>query len=384
MRAMSTLMSLALALLAGCSTVPEATRATPPQENDGRLFIIGQDLGAIRGYMASDCCPKPDGTTAYVSLFNLLSEELTWGGLGLDSRGKPVAIEADWGGGPSNAYTSATEFDVEYLAIGLSIVENWHPGALNRVLVGGYDRQIDRLAVFAERVDTRILLRIGYEFDGYWNEGYDDAQRFTEVWRYIIDRLRQSGANNIEYVWQGAASTTDMVLDQGQHDNIRDWYPGDDYVDWLGISWFMHPEEKTTVSYDFDVLTPRALADEVLALAREVDKPVLIAEAAPQAWDTRDLTTAHHSEIWDGPAGTDVRSVSVDELWDGWFQPMFDYMNANSDVIRGLAYINVRWDDQDLWDAPYQSGYWGDTRVEANAEIARRFTSAIEAWRSLE
>ncbi|MEM1174832.1 MAG: glycosyl hydrolase [Pseudomonadota bacterium] len=366
----------------GCAAPTPSAGLSEPAER--RLFIIGQDLDAIRGYTQSNCCPAADGTTAYVSLYNVLSEELTWGGLGLSKDGKPTTVEADWGGGPSNAYTTATEFDVDYLAIGLSLVESWHPGALNRVLVGGYDAEIDRLALFAEEVDRKILLRIGYEFDGYWNDGYGDAQRYTEVWRYIVDRLRSQGADRIEYVWQGAASTTDMVLDGGRHDNIRDWYPGDDYVDWLGISWFMHPEETTTLPYDFDVLTPRQLSDEVLALAREVGKPVLIAEAAPQGYDLRELTSAHHVGLWDGPAGTGRQVVTAEHIWANWFEPMFDYMNDNRDVIRGLAYINIRWDDQDLWDAPYESGYWGDTRVEANPDIARRFTAAINTWRNID
>ena len=27
------------------------------------------------------------------------------------------------------------------------------------------------------------------------------------------------------------------------------------------------------------------------------------------------------------------------------------------------------------------SGFWGDTRIEVNDEIAARFTAAIESWR---
>ena len=108
---------------------------------------------------------------------------------------------------------------------------------------------------------------------------------------------------------------------------------------------------------------------------------MLIAEAAPQGYDLRDRTTAHHSPIWDGPSGTAERQLSDAQLWEAWFQPMFDYMNENDDIIRALAYINVRWDDQDLWDAPYESGYWGDTRVEVNEYITRRFNAAITDWR---
>lgn len=367
-------------LLAVCGSDPVAGTG----DTEARLFIIGQDLGAIRGYYASDCCPAPNGTTAYLDFYNLLSQAGGYGGLGIDAEGEPLETQTNWGSGPVSAWKAATEFDVGYLAIGLSITENDHPGGLDRLVAGEHDAEIRQLAAFTRLVDATILLRIGYEFDGAWNQGYQDAPRFIAAYRRIVDGLREAGSANVEFVWQGAASTTDMVLDGGRHENIWDWYPGDDYVDWIALSWFMHPDEQPGVDPGFDVLTPRKLGDELLALARETGKPVLIAEAAPQAYDLRDNTRSHHSPLWDGPAGKGTVQLSDDAIWDGWFQPLFDYMNDNSDVIRGLAYINVRWDDQEMWGAPYTSGYWGDTRVEVNEEIARRFTQAIDAWRSVE
>ena len=345
------------------------------------LYIVGQDLGAIRGYVASGCCVEPDGTTAYVDFYEVLDESGDFGGLGINASGSPLQLETDWGSGPVNAYKTAAEFNASYLAIGLSITENEHPGGLDQIVAGERDAEIRQLAVFAQAVQATILLRIGYEFDGAWNLGYDNAPRFKAAYRRIVDGIRAEGAANVRFVWQGAASTTDTVLDDGRHDEILDWYPGDEYVDWLGFSWFMHPEAQAEVGFEFDVPTPRQLADEILALARLLDKPVLIAEAAPQGFDLRDGTTAHHSPIWDGPAGTGTRSVSDEEIWRQWYQPMFDFITANDDVIKGLAYINVRWDDQDMWDAPYESGYWGDSRIETNGAIASRFNSAIRSWR---
>ena len=377
------------AIIAACSSGPSGdpddtpvpSAAGSPDPGAPRLFIIGQDLDAIRGYVASDCCIEPDGTTAYVDFYDIRSADAGYGGLGINLDGDPITMEADWGGGPANAYKTATEFNTDYVAIGLSITENEHPGGLDRLVAGEHDAEIRQLAVFAKRIDATILLRIGYEFDGAWNRGYDNTPRYIAAYRRIVDGLRAAGASNVQYVWQGAASTTDVVLDQGHHDDVRDWYPGDDYVDWLALSWFMHPDERPGIELAFDVPTPKQLGDEILAMARQIGKPVLIAEAAPQAYDLRDRTTAHHSPVWDGPAGENVTQVSDDAVWVGWFQPMFDYMNANADVVRGLAYINVRWDDQDMWDSPYESGYWGDTRIEVNAYVTNHFNAAISEWR---
>ena len=377
---------LLAALVGGCGDsqqdVSSASIAeTLPDANANRLFIVGQDLDAIRGYTSSGCCVPADGTTAYLDFYDLLDADAEFGGLGIDLDAQPVEREADWGSGAANAYKTATEFDVGYLAIGLSITENEHPGGLDELVAGERDAEIQQLVKFADAIDATILLRIGYEFDGAWNQGYENAPRYIAAWQRIVDGIRAAGANNVQFVWQGAASTTDMVIDGGRHDNIRDWYPGDEYVDWLAISWFMHPDEQPGLDFGFDVLTPRQLSNEVLALAREVGKPVLIAEASPQGYDLRDRTTSNHSPVWDGDAGQVVTTVTNEDIWNGWFQPMFDFMNDNNDVINGLAYINIRWDDQDMWDAPYESGYWGDTRVEVNDYIATQFNDAISGWR---
>ena len=72
---------LAAGLLAACAS-DQALSVEPDPAARPRLLIIGQDLGAIRGYMASDCCPEPDALTAYVGFYNI-SNLHSFGGLGM-------------------------------------------------------------------------------------------------------------------------------------------------------------------------------------------------------------------------------------------------------------------------------------------------------------
>ncbi|MEO0424637.1 MAG: glycosyl hydrolase [Pseudomonadota bacterium] len=360
-------------------TPPSREEASAPSPTSHQL-IIGQDLDAIRGYLASDCCPAPDGLTAYLDLYNLLAPG-TFGGLGMDGEGRPLDFEHTWGAGPVSAYTTATAFGVRDIAIGLSITENDHPGELQRLAEGAHDDKIEQLARFAEVVQGKVYLRIGYEFDGAWNQGYENPERFIAAYRRIVDVLRAAGTDNIEYVLQASAAGVDEIIDGG-HEDISRWYPGDDYVDWLGLSWFMNPHERSIAPTDgFVPLSPGALADEVIALARVHGKPVMIAEASPQAFDINEGFTAHHSPIWDGEAATERVTVSSTEIWDYWFAPLFAYLDEHHDVIRALAYINVDWDSQPMWGPPYASGFWGDTRLETNPELAERFTRAVAAWK---
>lgn len=374
-----------LLLVAGCnasSSQPETAMADDAATGeDARLLIIGQDLDAIRGYLASGCCADPDALTAYLDFYDLLKEG-DFGGLGIDAAGNELDFELSWGAGPVSAYATAHEFGIDSIAIGLSIKENDHPGELDNLVSGAHDDKIRQLAKFAATVDGTVYLRIGYEFDGAWNQGYEDRERFIKAYQRIVDVLRDAGADNVESVWQASAAGVDEIID-GVHEDIADWYPGDDYVDWLALSWFMHPDERSVAEFEqFEPKTPGELTEEVIALARSKGKPVMIAEAAPQGFDLNENWTAHHHAIWDGESGTGKQDVSSDAIWDQWFAPMFTLMNDNRDVIKALAYINADWDSQPMWGPPYPEGFWGDTRLETNAELADRFNAAIAAWKA--
>jgi len=360
---------LAAAGLAAGTEAPEAPR----------LFIVGQDLDSIRAYYDSGCCPVADGATAYLDLYALLAEDAGFGGLGIDASGRPIDAETDWGAGRSSAWKTAREFPGG-LAIGLNISENGYPGGLARIVAGELDAEIRQLARFLRMIGEPAWLRIGYEFDGGWNRGYENADRYVAAWRRVVDGLRAEGVANVEFVWQSAAFPLDVLQDGGYTD-IRRWYPGDDYVDWLGVSMFVGLDEKPGFETAFDPPTSRELVGKVLGLARERGKPVFVAEAAPQGYDLARGTLRNIAPGWDGPQGGNPVAVTADDAWRNWYGPLFDWLQANRDVVRALAYINCHWDAQDMWDAPYESGYWGDTRLQASPALAERFAAALERWR---
>ena len=381
----SLLLILLLLLIQACSSKPSIITSpanlpdAPMTGGTEKLLIIGQDLDAIRGYMASDCCPQPDGFTAYVGLYDILIDA-NFGGLGIDANGKETEIEFSWGAGPVGAYQTATEFGVDGLVIGLYIAENGHPGGLRRISDGEFDDEIKQLARLGGLIKGPIYLRIGYEFDGAWNQGQENSDHYIAAYRHIVDILREQDVGNFEFVWQSSAAPLDDII-ESKHEDIKEWYPGDEYVDWMGFSWFMNPDETVAVSPSYQPPTPLELAEEILAFARERGKPVMIAEATPMAMDLNENFMAHSWPIWDGEPASNPVEMSDDEIWGHWFGPLFELLENNRDVIHALAYINVDWDSQAMWGPPYASGFWGDSRLETNKSIARRFTNAIENWK---
>lgn len=367
---------LALLLAAACTARDDGAVL-----DHSPVFIVGQDLGAIRGYLASGCCPRPDGLTAYLSFFGLRSAAAGYGGVGFDNAGEPLADEHSWGSGPVDARETATAFGVGDLAIGLHLIDTVGFASLDQLIAGEYDANVDKLRELFALVEGTVYLRIGYEFDGAWNAAYADPTRYVAAYRHIVETIRSRDPGNVRFVWHASASPVDDVLD-GHREDIARFYPGNEYVDWFAFSWFHHPDARPSVRVDHPPATPRELADEVLTMARTVGKPVMIAEAAPQGFDLSRLSRRSISPVWDGDAGTGTTDMSTDEIWRAWYEPLFRLMNDNRDIVRALAYINCDWDAQPMWGPPYVAGYWGDSRLQVNPRLAERFSRAVADWKA--
>lgn len=369
-------------ILSGCATAKDdaAPRIASQNTMAEKVYIVGQDLDALRGYISSDCCLWPDGTTAYLSLYGL-REAPDFGGLGYDLDGMIVSPEASWGAGAVGAYQTVNEFGATDLAIGLYIAENGNPDGLRRIANGEFDAEILRLSEMMKTVPGQVYLRIGYEFDGAWNTGQENTDNFIAAYRKIVDVIRADGVTNSVFVWQASGSILDDLIEK-KHEDISLWYPGDDYVDWLALSWFSKPEAMPTIPGSYRPKRPIDLANEVVAMARQLNKPVLIAESAPQGYDIAAKFRANINPLMDGPSGENIHHLSSAEIWQEWYVPLFDWMDVNNDVVRGLAYINVDWDSQPMWGPPYANGFWGDSRLQENSELADRFDQSVATWKA--
>ncbi|MBZ0297211.1 MAG: 1,4-beta-xylanase [Anaerolineae bacterium] len=286
------------------------------------LFIIGQDLGAVGGLpgytdgYVDHVTPFPGGVTTYTNLHAL----------------DGLTTVANWGSGDVSAQrlVDSPAYANSVLVIGL-----WLGNAnLTPIARGDLDRNIDRLAIWIKDQNRPVFLRIGYEFDGEWN-AYQPADYITAFQR-IVDRFRALEVTNVATVWQ-SATWYDGTF-QG-HDWLE-WYPGDDYVDWFGMSYFIaHPP------------TFNAWLD----LARSHDKPVMIAESTPK--------------------GHDLATEAGGEVWNAWFQGFFDFIHENHDVIKAVAYINVHWEAQPMW----QGQDWGDSRVQVNSFLLEQWQREMKS-----
>jgi hypothetical protein len=287
------LAALSLAV-SGADAASAGSRAKfqPP---DGRiLLILGQDVDTIHRYVEGTGL-TPGGVMSYTSIQRLD---------GLDA-------PADHGAGPVHASELLERYPYAVLQLGLYMVD-----ALDGVAAGEYDVQLERLAHWLKRIRRPVYLRVGYEFDAPPN--HYEPEAYQRAYRRVVDVLRRQGVENAAYVWHSYAAKPARPVDA--------WYPGDEYVDWVGISYFgQAPEHQAAV----------------MTFAQAHGKPVMIAEATPAG------------------VGTAYDWLS----WQGWFAEFFRFIKDHR--IPVVSYINTDWDSQRMW----KGQGWEDARVEANSSV---------------
>ena len=294
--------------------------------DSGVLLTIGQDVDSINDYV-STVGVQPGGATNYIGIVNL-------DGL----RGN-----ADAGAGRNNVTELASTYPNSALVVGVSM-----NGQVGAVAAGNYNGNIDTVLNTLGSFNQPVYLRWAYEVDGPWNNHNPNDIRTT--FRYVHQRIRDLGyENKIALVWQVASYCPTAG---GQ---LNQWYPGDQYVDWIGLSYFA-PQD---CNWD--------RVNEAAQFARSHNKPLFINESTPQRYQISDLTYSS-----DPAQGTNRVSKTAQQIWNEWFARYFQFINDYSDVMRAITYINADWDQQPRWGDlgdGYGEGYWGDSRVQANSTI---------------
>lgn len=170
----------------------------------------------------------------------------------------------------------------------------WQPtlAGLQEIIDGQWDKFIVRWAEGARACGHPVMIRFGHEMNGDWypwcgvhNGGGetsvygdpgrpDGPERYVDAYRHIHDLFEQVGADNVIWVW--APNEGDPL---GKPWNeLGNYYPGDDYVDWLGMDGYNWGTSRPWSRWrSFDEIFGdfyRRLAE----LAPE--KPIMIAEFA--------------------------------------------------------------------------------------------------------
>jgi hypothetical protein len=317
--------TLALIGLCALHTAHAGAKFEPPAGEV--LVFVGQDNASVGGngkYQDGyvDNIGVPAGITHYIYLTDGWKNKF---GYTLDKdRASGLNSETTWGAGPMSMKAYADSPELKDCLIHLSI--SMEGNSEDKVADGTLDHQIEEVVQFLKTYhDRAFFVRIGYEFDGSWN-GYD-PENFKKAFKRIVDKMREAKLTNFATVMASSGNCP-----------IKKWksyYPGDEYVDWLGYSYFNHNAGKNALTF-----------------AREVNKPVFVAEATPK--------------------GTFLDREEGEKAWNKWYRPFFKSIEKNKDVIHAISYINADWDAQPMWDN------WGNTRLEANDFVKEKWLQEMK------
>lgn len=112
--------------------------------------------------------------------------------------------------------------------------------SLAAIADGQFDASLRQWARDAKRTGYPLMVEFGTEVNGDWfpwsgvyNGGAATGPaRFKAAYRHIIDIFRGEGVNNITWVFHADAQPSP----EAPWNSMAAYYPGDSYIDWLGIS----------------------------------------------------------------------------------------------------------------------------------------------------
>lgn len=281
--------------------------------------------------------------------------------------------------------------------------------------------------LIAENPKTNVELRPGYEFDGTWNnymrDTYPDA--FKLISSFISKDDKGLGLKNVDMVFQTAAypvrksvqdydilngaDTRGMTLEQKQAAvtaHMDRWYPGDKYVDQIGMSMFRSDKshmlygQRDKVDEVGDGGTGEietVIWDTVAKYAKDKGKKLQISELTPKGvyanidrfnakideWNANnpDKQLRHVTDGEVPVAITSIDAIPMDwffddsrpeaqivtkkQHYDSHIKPMAEWIKSNSSNISSVNIITYNWDSYFGWSA-LQSKYGESVGPEDN------------------
>jgi hypothetical protein len=179
----------------------------------------------------------------------------------------------------------------------------WEPfkPSLRSIADGASDAYIKKMAKDVVSLNLPIAISFGHEMNGDWYAwGRTKAKPadYVAAWRHIHDLFQDAGATNVIWVW------TPNVITPMPDVGLKQYYPGDAYVDWAGMIGYY----TLTGPHTFDTLYGPTMRQ----IRTFTKKPLFIAETAAQEGQRR--------------------RVDVDDLFDG--------VKDHDDVL-GFIWFNI-------------------------------------------
>jgi hypothetical protein len=179
---------------------------------------------------------------------------------------------------------------------------------LSRIIAGDFDDYIRSYAEGIKGLDYHVAIRFAHEMNGFWYPWGADVNgnqpgEYLSAWRHVHDIFTSAGVTNAIWVWSANVNFDNKT-------RLAPLYPGDDYVDWLGLSGYYGTAG--TQNYR----SPDTIFNATIAELRTFSKkPLIITETA----------------------ATEAAGLKAK-----WIQDFAQYLPKHPDIIGFLWYEAVR------------------------------------------
>lgn len=321
----------------------------------GQTYLtIGQDLFSISEYIQAQYnYSLHQGSTQPMSAFAPAAVMVYTDMESLNGLDRPI----DYGSGVEFA-DGILDSLFDSVEVGLQI-GMWLNGTYGcqQIINGDFDRNIESFRRYIEKVQTpAVFIRLGYEFDNPFF-GYDRPDLYVQAYQKIVLYMRKtlsrSASARTKFVWHSWAAPRSTGL------KLQDFYPGDDFVDWVGVSIFQQvfPWASDLIQDNTDYGGTISDIEEVLVFAKKYNKPTMIAES-----------TAYGGIVMNS---SKVAEYNQTNPWERWFERVLDIIETHD--ISMWSYINCNWKAQPMW----HTSSFGDTRLSIDQSVMKLWHERI-------
>lgn len=160
--------------------------------------------------------------------------------------------------------------------------------SLPRIINGAFDQYLHDYARGVRATGLPVVIRLAHEMNGTWYPWSEWSDRhdqpvngnakgdYAKMWRHVHDIFQAEGANDLT-IWLWAPNRVNRICNQRPP---AAFYPGDQYVDWIGSSGYHRDYTRTVGECDDIAATFDGVFGPTLPLLREAasGKPILLSE----------------------------------------------------------------------------------------------------------
>lgn len=196
---------------------------------------------------------------------------------------------------------------------------------LSNIYGGHFDDYIREYALGIKSLDYSVAVRFAHEMNGFWYPWGSDVNGnqsgdYIKAWKHVREIFSALGVTNVIWVW-----SPNVIYDNTP---LAPLYPGDDLVDWVGLSGYYGTEGIR------DYRTPETIFNQTIAHLRAfTQRPIVITETG--ATDS---------------AGLKAR----------WVEDFFRYLTQHPDIIGFIWYESVREWDWRIASSPAAAAVFAD------------------------